>query len=186
MKNKIIIFPTDTLYGIGVKVGDFEGLKKIYEIKNRSLKKQALVLCCNMNQVLKIAKMSFLERLFAQRFWPGGLTLILESSDYYYNLTGLKSVGVRIPENEIAKNILKENAMWVTSLNDSGKDPLNDYNLIVKIYKDKVYKIYKDEKKCENISSTIIDLKDNLKFIRIGKISKEEILNYLNEVRNKE
>ena len=55
MANKVIIFPTDTVYGIGCSVFDKEAQKRIYEIKNRPLNKRLSVLCKDLEQIKKIS-----------------------------------------------------------------------------------------------------------------------------------
>ena len=76
---RVIIFPTDTVYGIGTQIFDIEGIKRIYEIKNRPLDKPLACLCANLEQIESISYVTEDAKKLINKFLPGGLTLILES-----------------------------------------------------------------------------------------------------------
>ncbi|VEU80243.1 L-threonylcarbamoyladenylate synthase [Haploplasma axanthum] len=180
MKNNLIIFPTDTVYGIGTTLYDTLGINKIYEIKGRDFNKPIAVLCANLEQIERFAKLTDLARLIGQRFWPGGLTLILETTEEYYEKTGEKTIGVRIPNHKLALEILNENGpMKVTSINQSGEPPLNDYEIIFEKYNNVVKKIYKNNETIQEVASTVISLVNNFEIIREGNITKNDILEVL-------
>ena len=177
----VIIFPTDTVYGIGTKIFDIDGIEKIYEIKKRSKDKPLACLCANIKQIDDIAILDNNARLLIDKFLPGALTIVLKAKDEVINKIGYKTIGVRIPNSKIALNILNENGpMLTTSVNDSGSMPINEYEIIKEKYNNLVDKIYEKKEDSSNISSTVISIIDNeIKFLRIGGISKEEILNTL-------
>jgi len=177
----VIIFPTDTVYGIGTKIFDIDGIEKIYEIKKRSKDKPLACLCANIKQIDDIAILDNNARLLINKFLPGALTIVLKAKDEVINKIGYKTIGVRIPNSKIALNILNENGpMLTTSVNDSGSMPINEYEIIKEKYNNLVDKIYEKKEDSSNISSTVISIIDNeIKFLRIGGISKEEILNTL-------
>ncbi|HHT55361.1 MAG TPA: threonylcarbamoyl-AMP synthase, partial [Acholeplasma sp.] len=82
--NKIIIFPTDTVYGIGASLYDLDNINKIYEIKGRSFDKQLPVLCSSIEQIESFAVIDNNVLKLAKAFWPGALTLILKTKDEYF------------------------------------------------------------------------------------------------------
>ena len=173
----VIIFPTDTVYGIGTKIFDIDGINKIYEIKKRPKDKPLACLCASLDQIKDIAYITPDAEKLINKFLPGALTLILKSKPDVYEKIGYKTIGVRIPNSKIALDILKENGpMLTTSVNESGFKPINEYDLIVKEYETKVDKIYKSNELSSNISSTVI-LIDNsdIKILREGQISKTMI-----------
>jgi len=173
----VIIFPTDTVYGIGTKIFDIDGINKIYEIKKRPKDKPLACLCASLDQIKGIAYITPDAEKLINKFLPGALTLILKSKPDVYEKIGYKTIGVRIPNSKIALDILKENGpMLTTSVNESGFKPINEYDLIVKEYETKVDKIYKSNELSSNISSTVI-LIDNsdIKILREGQISKTMI-----------
>lgn len=183
MKPKdIIIFPTDTVYGMGAKLYDKEGLNLIYQIKKRPLNKSIAVLCASLQQAKKLVKFSSQSLKLALHFWPGPLTLILPTTWKYFSKTKEKTLGLRIPNHPLALKILKKNGpLKTTSVNESNNPPLNDYQTIFNIYHNKVVRIYPNYHPILKTSSTIIDLTTSQSFIlRQGSIIQEEIAKFLN------
>lgn len=170
--SKVIIFPTDTVYGIGCDIFDLEGIERIYKIKNRSKDKPLACLCADIKQIEDIAYLSEDARKLINLFLPGPLTIILKSKPIVLDKIGYKTIGVRIPNNKIALDILKEHGpMLTTSVNESGNVPLNEYDDIKANYNHLVDYIYNTNTKSSNISSTVVDLTDNrLRILRIGEI----------------
>ena len=184
--NKVIIFPTDTVYGIGTSIKDKEGISLIYQIKKRDLNKPLAVLCADLNQIDDIAILDNRAKKLINKFLPGPLTLILNSKEDIYKLTGLKTIGVRIPNLDLARNILFEQGpMFVTSVNESGKESLDDYDIIYKEYHDKVYKIYPKNNISSHLPSSVVDLtKDDIIMLREGSITLNDIKEYLENEDN--
>lgn len=178
----VVAFPTDTVFGLGCRLYDNKALNRMYEIKNRELSKQIPVLCDSLVCVNEVAIIDSRVLTLAHKFWPGPLTMILPASDKFQKHTESTSVGVRIPNNSLALRLIKQNGpMWVTSLNLSGEKDLTDINEVVKQFGNKVDYIFKEHHiKYLEVSSTIIDLTgEEIKYIRIGTITKEEIVNAL-------
>lgn len=179
---KILIFPTDTVYGIGCSVFDKEGMEKIYEIKHRPKDKPLACLCANLKQIDEIAYLNDTARKIINVFMPGALTLILKAKENVKEITGFDTIGIRIPNSKIALKILIENgAMLTTSVNESGKMSLNDYNQIVDEYGKLVDKVYKPNgEKSSNKASTVLSIiNGEIKILREGEITLEEIKNVL-------
>ncbi len=183
-KNSVVIFPTDTVYGMGCLINDDKATQKIYQIKGRDQTKELVVLCSSLEEVKQLAVLSKKAEKIAETFWPGALTIILNSSEKYYKMTGKKTVGVRIPNNDTALNLIKINGpLKTTSVNKSNHPPLNDIVKIKEQFSELVDYIYEEENKNYlNISSTTISLIDNeIEFLRIGSISKERIMEVNND-----
>lgn len=175
--DKIIIFPTDTVYGIGTGINNLDGIKKIYEIKGRDFTKPMAVLCANLDQVAEFAVLTREAKLLAKQFWPGGLTLILNTTDKYNKKTFEKTIGVRIPNHKQALNLLiKYGPLKTTSVNNSEEEPLNDYEIIKQRYENLVDEIYPNDEVISEHSSTVINLTNkDLYIIRQGSITIDEI-----------
>lgn len=181
---ELLIFPTDTVYGLGCRLYDFKGLKNIYKVKQRDIGKQIPVLVYDLVTVSLLAKYTARDIKIMKKFWPGALTLIFKSSDTFYKKTNLETVAVRIPDNYIAMRLLSTyGPLWTTSCNISNNPPLNDKDEILETFKDKVDYIYIEENNnLSQNSSTILDLTGNeIKVVRQGNIKLEEILDYLKE-----
>ena len=179
----VIIFPTDTVYGIGTPIFDIDGINKIYDIKHRSKDKPLACLCASLSQIEDIAVLNDDARKLIKDFLPGALTIILESKPEVCDKIGYKTIGVRIPNNDLAISLLNENGpMLTTSVNESGKTPLNDYESIKNAYGNVVDKIYYDDEPSSSIASTVIMIIGNeLKVLRSGSITIEMIKNSLKE-----
>lgn len=176
--SKVIIFPTDTVYGIGASVYDKDGIEKIYKIKNRPHDKPLAVLCASVDQMKDVAILSDFALKLVETYMPGALTIIVPSQPKIKEAMGLDMVGVRIPNSKIARAILEENGpMATTSVNESGQKPLNEFEIIEKEYHDKVDKIYSSDEESSNVASTVIMITgDSVKLIREGKISYKDIM----------
>lgn len=174
---KLIIFPTDTVYGIGCEILDLENINKIYEIKKRPMNKPLACLCANFEQIESIAEVNPIVEKLVQAFLPGALTIILKTNPYILQHIGYETIGVRIPNHQTALKILEmQGPMLTTSVNDSGESSMNCYEQIVAKYKDIVDEIYEPSEKMSEVASTVISFLNNeLKLIREGEISLESI-----------
>ncbi len=176
---KVIIFPTDTVYGIGTPIFDTLGIKKIYEIKHRDYSKPLACLCYDLKQIESICYVSDLARKLINKYLPGALTIILDAKEEVVDKIGYKTIGVRIPDCQIALDILRKNGpMLTTSVNSSGEKAMNDYEQIVKCYGSLVDKIYKADGFSSSIASTVIRvIGDNIEVLREGEITEAELKN---------
>lgn len=167
---EVIIFPTDTVYGIGCKFNDTLAKKKIIDIKQRDPFKKIAVLCANLEQIEELCFVDDKSRRIIDAFLPGPLTIILKGKEY-------DTIGVRIPNNEIALKILSDNGpMSTTSVNISGCEPINDPSEIRDKYSSVVSHIYIDDNpKLSMQSSTVLDMTNGLQILREGAISLEDI-----------
>lgn len=179
----VIIFPTDTVYGIGARISDDLAVSKIYEIKNRPQDKRLAVLCSSLEDIEKVAILNNDAIKLINHFMPGGLTVILNSRPEVRSEFIHETVAVRIPDHELALRILKINGpMATSSVNRSGLAPLNDYVEIVEQFRDEVLCVYPNTQIPSKVSSTIISLVDEKPtLIREGNIKFSEIINFLNK-----
>ncbi len=123
----VVIFPTETVYGIGTSVFSLAGIKRIYQLKGRQREKPLALLVHSLEAakplVEEIPKEA--ERL-ARLFWPGPLTLVFKASALGRVVTGgLATIGVRIPDHPVALAILRKVGvpLATTSVNRSGQPP---------------------------------------------------------------
>lgn len=174
----VVIFPTDTVWGLACRLYDNTAIERIYTIKDRSKTKHLAVLCDSLVSVNDIGVIDERVRKLAYAFWPGALTLILPSTKSHFEKTGDKTVGIRIPNHEAALWLIKKNGpLLTTSVNKSGSAPLMDLKEIINIFGNEVDHIYEEYNAYYlNVSSTTIDLTgDEIEYLRIGSISKEDI-----------
>ena len=177
----IVIFPTETVYGIGTNGLDEKAIKKIYEVKQRSFNKPISLLVNNIEMVNKIAKnISKLEYKIMESFFPGPLTIILEKRDIIPNIltANTNTVGIRMPSGKIAKKLIEYAGVPIAtpSANISGRPSGTNIRDIQKDFEGKVdYFIDNGESKI-GIPSTIVKvINEKIHILREGSISKEQI-----------
>ena len=165
LKGKIIVFHTDTVYGVGALYQDEAGENKIYERKQRSISKLLPVLCANIDQVKSLTVFNKKAEDIS-KFWPGALTMILNKID------GNGTLAVRIPDSEIALKVLNQfGPLSTTSVNISNEKELNSVKEIIDRFSNWIDYIVVNEKEVSYTPSTIVDLTtDELKIIRNGSI----------------
>ena len=173
IRGKVIVFPTDTVYGIGSMIDDKEGVSKIYNLKHRDKNKPLANLAYSSEQIKEYVNIPNPKTLELMKLWPGALTIIFNKKHIYNN--ELPTIAFRIPNSNTALTILKHfGVMAVTSMNLSGSEPLNNIDDIIKNFENEIDYLVIDEEKHSNISSTIIDVtKDPFGALRKGEILKE-------------
>ena len=174
----IVVFPTDTVYGLGCDPYNHDAVTSLYEIKKRKKTKPFPILGYSKKELEKIAEFNPLEEKIAKKFWPGPITLILKVKDkeIQKSLDLEGKIAVRVPNNQCVLALLKECKLLVgTSANISDttsfNDPkecsrnLNGYDLFI----DGGIILSQGE-------STIVEIEDgDVKVLRKGIISEEEI-----------
>ena len=174
-KDGLIIFPTDTVYGIACNAFSEIAIKKLFLAKNRSFDKPIGVLTDSVDKIDMIVKnISDLERELISKYFPGNLTIIFDKKENVSNLlTANKStIGVRIPNNEIALKILRnyKYPLATTSVNLAGKKEGTEVNDFIDEFKDKV-DIIIDGGKTNEIPSTIVRVEnDKINILREGSL----------------
>lgn len=177
-KGGVIIFPTDTLYGIGCDPYNYTSVKKIYELKSREERKQLPVLVFSKNVATMIADFDQISNVLAKKFWPGPLTLILNIKDENLkkSLNLDKKIAIRVPDNKCTLELLKKcNFLVGTSANISGQEPFTDPS---KCYKSiQGFDLFLDGGKITGgVASTIVEVIDGkIKIHREGVLTIEEI-----------
>ncbi len=129
--DEIVVFPTDTVYGIGCRYTEEDAIERIYAIKKREKEKPLAILCADIESARLLCKDPSALSPHAERHWPGPLTLVVEKSERVpLSVTrGKDTVGIRIPAHKTAQAILERfGPMAVTSLNESHEPPVLRYD----------------------------------------------------------
>lgn len=130
----IIAYPTDTTYGIGCSIFNKAGIERIYRLKQRDRKKPFSFICATISEVASYARVSNTAFKILKRYLPGPYTFVLEATRDVPDLllTRQKTVGIRIPDNRICLDIVRQlgNPLVTTSANLSGEDPVGDPEMI--------------------------------------------------------
>jgi len=170
-KNELIVYPTDTLYGIGGNPFNEDVVKKIFEVKKRA-NVPISVAVSNMDMIKKIAFMNPAALKFCEEFLPGPVTVVLfKKKNIPEILTGgSEKIGVRIPDNKIALEIINRfGPITSTSANiHKGKNPADIET--AKTQLGERVQLYIDDGKCKySKPSTVVDVSDGkIKILREG------------------
>ena len=123
-KGSIIVYPTDTVYGIGANVFDEKAILKVFSIKKRPLNKPLSVCISKIEDIKHVAHMDAEAETIIRNILPGPFTIILKKNDNISSLltAGSDKIGIRIPDNSICKDLSKEFPITSTSANLSGYD----------------------------------------------------------------
>ncbi|MDH7506615.1 MAG: L-threonylcarbamoyladenylate synthase [Candidatus Thermoplasmatota archaeon] len=184
LKNgQIIVYPTDTLYGLGADIFNDDAVKKVFKIKKRETTNPLPVAVADVNDLEKIAIVDERTRDLIKKFLPGKLTIVLKKKNNVSDLVtgGLDKVAVRIPNNKIALYLLSNfGPLTATSANIHGKKPPVNINEISIQFKSSDIAVYIDDGILDGKPSTIVDMTVKpFKIIRKGAISEKEIMDVI-------
>ena len=124
----VILYPTDTVYGLGANIFNNKAVRRVFEIKKRSFIKPLSILVSDIESINLVAKMSLSQRKTIEDYLPGPYNFILNKKNIVprYVTGGLKNVGVRVPDNEIACRLASIFPITTTSANLSDDEVLSN------------------------------------------------------------
>ena len=178
-KGGIVVFPTDTVYGIGCNPYNLNSVKKIYEIKSRAEMKSLPVLAYSLEIVKEITLIDKFTEKIIKKYWPGPLTLILTLTDQKLkkSLKLQNKIAVRIPDSKCTLKLLKKCKLLVgTSANISGNSSHTNPDECIKNIKN--YDVFLNGGTITSKGeSTIIEIEnEEIKIIREGVLKIEDIM----------
>lgn len=189
LKNgETVIFPTETVYGLGANALDENAVKKIYEAKGRPSDNPLIVHIHNKDLIYDLAKDINEKALkVVEVFWPGPLTIILKKNNKIPNVTtgGLDSIALRMPNNKIALELLKECNLPIAapSANISGKPSPTNGKHVVDSMNGRVSGIIVGDDCDYGLESTVVDFIEEIPMIlRPGSITKKDLENVIGKV----
>lgn len=176
-----VIFPTETVYGLGANAKDDVAVKRIFEAKGRPSDNPLIVHIDDFEKIDNyVVKVTDIAKKLANEYWPGPMTIILEKRECISNLVtaGLNTVGIRIPGSNVARSFLKYCNLPVAapSANISGSPSPTTYNHVIDDMMGRVDAIICGED-CEvGVESTVIDATGDVPVIlRPGGITPEMV-----------
>lgn len=182
LRGGVVIFPTDTVYGIACNAFDDRTVERIYQIKNRPSKKLLPVLISDYTDLLELTETpSSLEGALMKAFWPGALTLVLEKKKGLNKraFSGSDTVAVRMPDSEVVRALIREAGvpLATTSANLSGEETGARLEQIDPSVLDQVDFVLETPEEPSGLASTIAQVVDGkVKILREGAISEKDLL----------
>lgn len=177
----LVAFPTETVYGLGANGLNEDAVRKIYIAKNRPQDNPLILHVSSKEEVNELVdNIPEIAKMCMDKFWPGPLTIIFVKSNLVPNIItgGLNSVAIRMPNNEIALNLIKKAGTPIAapSANTSGSPSPTIAKHVIEDLDKKVDMIIDGGSAEVGLESTILDLSGDIPTIlRPGGVTIEQI-----------
>ncbi len=188
--NKVVAFPTETVYGLGANALSDEAVAKIFEAKGRPSDNPLIVHIATIDQLTNIAvDIPDMVQTLITHFWPGPLTLVLKKKDQSVGekvTAGLETVAVRMPDHPIALALLKaaDLPLAAPSANLSGKPSPTSAKHVIDDLEGRIAGIIDGGATGVGLESTVLDCTEKIPIIlRPGGVTKEQLEEVIGEVK---
>lgn len=177
----LVVFPTDTVYGLGVHAFHPAAIEQLYRVKERPLDKGIPVLLADLDDLHQVAQAipPTAQRLI-ERFWPGPLTLIVpRHPDLPAIIAPDHTVAVRVPNHPVARSLIRAagGAVAASSANRSGQPTARNAQEAMDELNGRVAAILDGGPSPGELASTIVDCTEaEPQIVRVGPLSAAEIL----------
>ncbi len=183
LESEVVIFPTETVYGIGAVYSDELAVKKIYNVKGRPSDNPLIVHVSSLDMALELISDDFDKELFlklAEAFWPGPLSMIVKKSDLvpHFVTGGLDTVAIRMPRNRVALELIKRvgKPLAAPSANISGLPSGTRRDHLIADFNKKLQYIFTSDMLPIGLESTVLDLSaEPIMILRPGAVTKTDI-----------
>ncbi|WP_423363669.1 L-threonylcarbamoyladenylate synthase [Mycoplasma sp. P36-A1] len=173
----VIAFPTETVFGIGIRSDSFLAYNKLFDAKKRPQSKQLTLMLHNVNDIKKYAQINETAAKVIEKFMPGPITIVLPKLANV-NLVGLdETVGIRVPDDDEIRTMLEniQIPMYVTSANISGQPALEDFDEVYKQFNGHIEAIVKGDSG-HQMPSTVVNVSDQgFVILREGTITLNDL-----------
>ena len=166
----VVLYPTDTVYGLGANIFNEKAVEKVYNIKNRDYFKPISACFSSIEGVLLLAEIPSKYKDSISKYLPGPFTFIFnETPSMHINFAKNHKIGVRIPENNIAIRLSQIFPITATSANLAGKETLKTPKEILNQLNDEVDYVIDVGPLESDLTSTVVDLtRKDPKILRQG------------------
>ena len=191
-EGELVVFPTETVYGLGADAFNPIAVAKIFELKKRPHFDPLIVHIAHMESVEKLVlNVPAQARRLMERFWPGPLTIIMEKQGMVPDIVtaGLKTVGVRMPSHPVALALIKALGRPVAapSANPFGYMSPTKAGHVARMFADRVPLILDGGPSTHGIESTVVSVRGDTVYVhRYGAVPLEEIERVVGDLQEKE
>ena len=191
-EGELVVFPTETVYGLGADAFNPIAVAKIFELKKRPHFDPLIVHIAHMQSVEKLVlNVPAQARRLMERFWPGPLTIIMEKQGMVPDIVtaGLKTVGVRMPSHPVALALIKALGRPVAapSANPFGYMSPTKAGHVARMFADRVPLILDGGPSTHGIESTVVSVRGDTVYVhRYGAVPLEEIERVVGDLQEKE
>jgi L-threonylcarbamoyladenylate synthase len=177
----LVAMPTDTVYGVGVALDAPDGLARLFAAKDRPLDRAIVLLVADLEQAGGVGVLTPAARVLADRFWPGGLTLVLAQapgSRLPAVLTGgASTIGVRLPDHDCPRGLARVlGPLPVTSANLSGNRDARDAADVLAQLAGRIDLVLDGGPARGGVPSTVVDCSgERPRILRVGAIAAADL-----------
>lgn len=185
VRGRVIAYPTETFYGLGVDVFNKEAIKRVFELKGREEGKPIPILVKDRGMLLEVVEaIPPLAEDLIKGFWPGPLTIVFNARPNLPTILtgGTGKVGVRVSSNPTAQRIVEAfgKPLTTTSANPSGQRPPTTVQEVVDYFRDRIELIIDGGPLPGRLGSTVVDVTgEGLVIMREGEVPPEELYSLL-------
>ena len=180
-RGQVIVFPTETLYGLGADALDTAAVGKVFQLKDRDADSPIPVLVADREMLSRlVAEVPPLAEKLILRFWPGPLTIVLPARSVIPRplVNGTGGVGVRISSQPLTIELIKalDHPLTATSANPSAKPPARTVEEAKQYFAGRIDIFIDGGELTSNTGSTVVEIvRGSLRIIRVGDISKSQL-----------
>ncbi len=182
-----VVFPTETVYGLGANAFDQNACRRIFQIKNRPTDNPLIVHVDNLATAFNLVDLESLDYRIVEKIWPGPITLVVNSRAVVPDIVtgGLETLAIRMPANPLALDLIKAAKVPIAapSANMATRPSIVDSSQAVSELDGIVDFIFDSGRTFFGIESTIIDARPEIpKVLRPGAFTAEDIMNIFGRV----
>ena len=184
-QGKVISFPTETVFGLGVIYDDKKAYDELVKVKRRPPSKPFTLMLADKEDVEKFAQLNKTSKIIVEKFMPGQITMIAMAQpglpEWCVSDTGY--IGIRIADYELVRNLIRKTGkpLLVPSANKSGENPALNVNQVIEAFDNEVSAVVEGET-VSNTPSTIVLIEEgHVNIVREGAITIGEIKRALSE-----
>lgn len=181
----MVVFPTETVYGIGADAFNEQALAKIFKAKGRPQDNPLIVHIADYDELKELViEIPHNAEVLAKSYWPGPLTMVLKKKNCLSNIitAGLDTAAIRVPMNEIALSIIRKSKKPIAapSANTSGNPSPTKAEHVIQDLMGKVDMIIDGGNTCIGLESTVVDMTmETPMILRPGGVTIEDIITVL-------
>jgi len=186
-KGGLVVYPTETCYGLGADATNVKVIKRVYKVKKRPYSKPIHIIVSSLKMMGKYGEITKEIKFLVKKFMPGPLNIVTEKKKTIPKILNPNDIAFRIPNNHVALKLVQEAKIPITatSANISGQPPLYKIKDVIKTFENKVEMILD----CGNLKkvkpSTFIDMRSKPRILREGPIKGKVILKELEKFKTK-
>ena len=184
-QGKVLSFPTETVFGLGVIYDDKTAYDELVKVKRRPPSKPFTLMLADKEDVEKFAQLNKTSKIIVEKFMPGQITMIAKAQpglpEWCVSNTGY--IGIRIADYELVRNLIRKTGkpLLVPSANKSGENPALNVNQVLEAFDNEISAVVEGETVSNTPSTIVLIEKGHVNIVREGAITIGEIKRALSE-----